>query len=151
MKIRKATEKDRNKLINLMQKASAREKEWSMKRAESYTNRSDKLILIAEEKSKLIGYVGIKKYEDNKARKFVNLNSFMWVTWIAVLPEFRNKNVGSKLLKASEKYVSQFNRKGIVLDCRKNLVGFYEKNSYSIKGRYLDKLKWRYVLVKEIK
>ncbi len=152
MKIRIARKKDQSSLINLMKLADNREENWAIQRTNSYLENNKKLILIAEEKGELIGYVGIKKFEDNYARRFVNLEDYIWITWIAVLPGIKKSGIGSKLLNASERYSKKFNKFGIVLDCLEKVLPFYFKLGYVVAGKYLDKKnKLRYVLKKEIK
>ena len=153
MKIRKATAKDFDEVVNLMMKADLRTKEWAEDRARRFIQDKKKIryLLVAEDSNKLIGYVGIKKEEeDNKASEFINIKKYILITWIAVLPEWRSKKIGSKLLIAAEKYVKKFNKKDIFLDCRKNVLPFYFRNDYKIAGKYIDKGKMRYVLVKKI-
>lgn len=150
IKITKAKEKDIQNLIELMIEADDRDKEWSENRAKKFiiSKDNDKLILIAKDNDKLIGYVGIKKDEDNPAREFVNLNDYAWITWIAILPEYRSKGIGSILLDSVNKYVKKFKKIGILLDCREKLIPFYTKNGYSIAGKYDDKGAPRYVMKK---
>jgi len=148
MKIRKTVVEDKEKLIHLMIKADNRSKEWAEERINSYANKNGKLILVAEKDSDLIGFIGIKKYEDNEARKFADLDNFIWVTWLAVLPEYRKKKIGSKLLKAVDEYVNIFNKLGIILDCREKVLDFYTKAGYKIVGEYEDKNSPRFVMSK---
>lgn len=153
MKIIEAKEKDINNLINIMMKADNRDKEWSENRTKKFiiNKNKDKLILIAKDKDKLIGYLGIKKYEDNPAREFVNINNYIWITWIAILPEYRNKGVGSILLNSVGKYIKKFKKIGILLDCREKVISFYNRNEYSTVGKYQDKGALRYVMAKQLK
>lgn len=151
MKIRKIEEGDKDKLIELMQRADNRSREWAEERTRSYIDNKKKLILITEDKGNLIGFIGLKKYEDNPARDFIDLTKFAWITWIAVLPEFRDRDIGSELLKFAEKYVEIYNKLGLVLDCRKKVINFYIKNGYSIVRNYVDNKMPRYVMVKELR
>jgi GNAT superfamily N-acetyltransferase len=151
MKITEAKEKDIEDLIKLMINVGNRDKDWSEYRANKFVINKDKLILIAKEDNKLIGYIGIKKYEDNPAREFVNLNNYIWVTWIAILQEYRSKGIGSILLNSVEKYVKKFKKIGILLDCREKVISFYNRNEYSIVGKYQDKGAPRYVMEKQLK
>jgi GNAT superfamily N-acetyltransferase len=148
--IKKAQEKDINNLIELMQKAEGdRSKEWAEERAKRFVlDNKNRLIIIAEEKGKLVGYLGLKRYEDNRARDFIDINKFAWITWIAVLLEYRNKKIGSKLLKFSEEFAKNYDKLGIVLDCREKVTPFYIKNGYKIVGEYEHNKIPRYVLEK---
>ncbi len=150
MIIRKAESSDFDNLVELMINSDNREKTWAEEKAGSYTNSNKKLILVAEDNGKLIGFAGVKKYEDNGARAFVDLDNFIWITWIAVLPEFRKKNVGSALLKAADNYIKFFEKSGIVLDCRRKVVEFYQKNNYKLAGEYQYNGEPRFVMEKSI-
>ena|SRR3989344_3080166 len=152
IKIRKANSLDIGKLVQLMQKADNRGLQWAEERAKRYVLKNkDKMILVAEDNENLIGFVGLKKYEDNPAKEFEDLTQFAWITWIAVLPEYRNKKIGSELLKSAEKYVVDYNKKGLILDCRQKVITFYTKNGYNLTGNYIDEKIPRYVMVKELK
>jgi ribosomal protein S18 acetylase RimI-like enzyme len=151
--INKAKEKDIEPLIDLMMNATNKNKEWSEYRAKKFVINKDKdrLILIAKDNNKLIGYMGIKEYEDNPARDFVNLKDYIWITWIAILPKYRDKGLGSILLKSAEKYAKEFMKTGILLNCKEKVITFYDKNGYSRLGEYNDKGASRYVLSKKLK
>ncbi len=149
MKIRKANTGDINQLIELMQRADNRTREWAEEKARRFVLKNkSKFILVAEENGKLIGFVGLKEYEDNPAREFADLTKFAWIIWIAVLPEYRNKKIGSELLKSAEKYVNEYNKKGLI--CREKVINFYMKNGYNLVGDYIYNNLPRYVLTKEL-
>lgn len=150
MEIRKADSSDRNKLIELMQKADNRTKEWAEGKIKGFVLKDKgRMILVAEDNGHLIGFLGLKEYEDNPARQFTDLTQFAWITWIAVLPEYRNRIWGSKLLKSAEEYVN--GKRGLILDCRQKVVAFYMKNGYNVAGEYLHNEIPRYVMTKELK
>ncbi len=152
VKIRKATKNDTNRLIGLMQKADNRSRKWAEKRTKRFVLKNkNKIILVVEDEQILVGYIGLKEYEDNPAREFIDLTKFAWITWIAVLPRYRNKKIGYGLLKSAEKYVGDYNKRGLILDCREKVINFYKKSGYSIIGDYIDDKIPRYVMVKELK
>ncbi|HPD81781.1 MAG TPA: GNAT family N-acetyltransferase [Candidatus Pacearchaeota archaeon] len=153
MKIVKAKEEDIQNLIELMIDADNRNKEWAEDRANKFVlnKNQDKLILLARENNKLIGYLGIKKYEDNPAKKFTKLDNYAWITWIAILPKYRGKGIGSILLNSADKYIKKFDKKGVLLDCKEKLISFYNKNGYIMLGKYEDKGALRYVMEKKLK
>ena len=126
-------------VVRLMIKSDHRDELWAKHRASKYllNENKDRLILLARDKNDLIGYAGIVKYDDNPAGDFVNLDDYSWITWIAVLPEYRNKGIGSLLLKFAEQHSKDFMKKGILLDCREKLLPFYERNGYNLIGSYM--------------
>ena len=151
MKIRKATTKDISKLITLIQKADDRPYSWAKERVMKYIHSENKEILIVDDNSKLIGFVGIKKRDfDEKVKKFVNQDLYVKLTWIALLKKYRGNSIGSRLMKSVEKYVNKWNKKGIWLDCKKGKILFYEKNGYSASGYFMKKSKRQYVMKKTI-
>lgn len=133
-------------------KATGKDIMWAKHRAEKYLSdeNKDRLILIAKENNNLVGYVGILEHDDNPARDFANLNDYSWISWIAVLPKYRKKGLGSFLLKIAEQYSRDFNKKGILLDCREKVLPFYTKNGYSVLGDYIDAGDSRYVMEKKL-
>lgn len=149
MIIRKAREEDIDNLAELMQKADNRSKEWAEEKARRFVSGTKvKSIMIAEEDEQLVGYAGLKAYEDNQARDFVDINNLAWVTWIAVLPEYRGRKVGSQLLSSAHDFARLHGKSGIVLDCRAKVIPFYLKNGFSVAGEYMHKGAPRYVLEK---
>jgi len=56
--------------------------------------------------------------EDENASRFLDIGDYSCVCWIAVHPDFREKHIGSKLLKKAEDYARMGNKKGLWLDCR---------------------------------
>ena len=154
LSFRKASKNDMVALISLIQKSDDRSQEWAERYAEAWLSRSKnfRYILVAEEKDRLLGFVGIKKFCDDlsdKASRFINFNEYANITHIGVLPEFRKKKIGSLLLKKAEMYARKFKQAGVWLDCRITVLRFYEKNKYNVVGRYLaSNRKECYVLLK---
>lgn len=152
MKIRKAEILDRDRLIELMQRADNRTQEWAEEKVRGFVLKGrNKRILVAEDDGNLVGFIGLKEYEDNPARQFVDLTKFAWITWIAVLPEHRNKRIGSDLLRFAELSIDDYNKEGLILDCRQKITPFYIKNGYKFAGEYFDKEFPRYVMIKNLK
>ncbi|MBW3002065.1 GNAT family N-acetyltransferase [Candidatus Woesearchaeota archaeon] len=152
MRIREHTEQDFSMLVELMQKADNRPKEWAISRARSHQNNAHKTILIAEEDGCVLGYVGIRESETNAETEVIlgsQLDHLACLTWIAVHPDFRRRGIATELLKNCGSWASEKDKKGIWLDCRKKLVPFYENAGYVVAGSYSDKGSERYVLVKQ--
>ncbi len=53
---------------------------------------------------------------------------------MAVLKELRGKNLGRKMVEATEKHVCNNGGKGIILHAQLQARGFYEKNGFSAYG-----------------
>jgi ribosomal-protein-alanine N-acetyltransferase len=155
MKIRKIVKKDFDKFVELMVEADNRPKDWAKEKTAEFIGKKNKLILVAEEKGKLIGYVGLKERDEDERIKKVDFDKYASVTWIAVLPEFRGKSIGSKLLKSCEKYAKKWGKKGIWLDCRKEVLKFYKRNEYKVVSSFIKEVKTKkrkqYVLLKKIR
>jgi ribosomal protein S18 acetylase RimI-like enzyme len=155
MKIRKAKPGDKKQFIQLASKADQRPEYWSEPRFIKFIKEKGNIFLFAEEKGRLVGYIGLKEWEEDIKIKGIDFNKFACVAWIAVLPESRKKGVGSKLLKEAEKYARKWKKEGIWLDCRKRVLGFYKKNDYKIKGYFIKEYECKkfrkYVLEKRIR
>jgi ribosomal protein S18 acetylase RimI-like enzyme len=113
------------------------------------------LILLAQKKEKLIGFIGLMtKYNNKKVSKKININNLAYIAWIAVLPEFRNKKIGSKLLKKAEQIAKKWGKNGIWLSCKKDIIEFYKNNNYKLKGYFIKQYKRKkfrkYYLIKKI-
>lgn len=58
---------------------------------------------------------------------------------LAVIKEFRGKNIGSKVLKRAEDIIRRDGGKSVILSSQEEVVNFYEKQGYSKEGDlYLD-------------
>lgn len=75
-------------------------------------------------------------------------NSVM-VGRVVVLPEYRGKHLGSKVIKEAEKWITELGYNIVRIDSRIEAVGFYEKLGYSridnkiIKSWSFDCIKMR--------
>ena len=49
---------------------------------------------------------------------------------LVVLPEYRNRNIGSLVVKAAEEWIKELGYKEVVIDSRVEVVPFYEKRGY---------------------
>ena len=49
---------------------------------------------------------------------------------LVVLPEYRNRNIGSMVVKAAEEWIKELGYKEVVIDSRVEVVPFYEKRGY---------------------
>ena len=75
---------------------------------------SDSFIVAVNEKDYPIGYQSILS--------------------LAVAPDYRNCQIGNKLLSALEEKCRLQNRKGITLTCLESLVPYYKKHGYQLEG-----------------
>jgi ribosomal protein S18 acetylase RimI-like enzyme len=157
MKIRKAKLSDSAELVKLIQKADNRKKSVAEDKVKKYTGRKGWPIFVAEDKDKLMGYVFVKEEdEDDKAGKYLDLKKYASVVWIAVSKSARKKGLGSKLLDKAIKYAKKVGKKGIWLDCRSDVLEFYEKNGFENVGVFKrktssGKLKNCYVMLKKLR
>ena len=136
MEIRKAIQKDAPELINLIQIADNRTLEVASKKVGKFIGSDKGFFLIAIENKKIIGYLLFMiKEDDEKASEFLDINNYSCICWIAVHPDFRGKNIGSRFVKESKKYAKRY-KKGIWLDCREKEVPFYEQNGFKNIGIY---------------
>jgi len=156
MKIRIANEGDALELIKLIQLADNRTLEVASKKVKKIIKSDKEFFLIAVKNNKIAGYLLFAIVEeDENASRFLDTTKFSCICWIAVHPDFRNNNIGTKLLLESEKYAKKYRKIGVWLDCREKVVKFYEKNGFSVVGKY-DKetssgqLKPCYVMIKKV-
>jgi len=151
MKIRPATNEDIGNLAHLMQIADNRPKEWAQTRIRSYLSEPEQEILVTENNI-LIGYAGVKCFEDDhKTRKIIGdkINNYACLTWVASHPDHRNQGVAKSLIEHCQTWSIENGRTGMWLDCRKNLVAFYERLGFQKAGFYMDNKELRFVFVKE--
>jgi ribosomal protein S18 acetylase RimI-like enzyme len=142
MKIRKIKKSDFENVVNLFIEADERSREWAENKARD--------LLLAEEDEALIGFVCIKKDAEIPENMKKKGEKFSHLAWIAVSKKHRYKGVGSKLLKASERYAKKFLSNSIELGCAKTKIPFYEKNGYEIRGHYIKKKLREYVMIKKL-
>ncbi len=155
IEIRKAKPEDKDKFIKLVKKADRYPAYWSKPRFKGFIDNNEQIILLAQSNKKLIGFIGVmKKYTNKKVSKKINTEKFAYIAWIAILPEFRNKKIGSKLLKKAEQIAKKLGKNGIWLSCKKDIIEFYKNNNYKLKGYFIKKYKTKkfrkYYLIKKI-
>ena len=51
---------------------------------------------------------------------------------VVVLPEYRGKKLGAKVVIEAEKWIKELGYKQIIIDSRTEVVGFYEKLGYKL-------------------
>lgn len=77
-------------------------------------------------------------YENNKvvatSRYFITENGDYIIGRFAVKKEYRNKHIGSKLLKATEDEIVKSGGKRIVIHAQYDKAIFYQKNGYVKNG-----------------
>jgi ribosomal protein S18 acetylase RimI-like enzyme len=152
MQIRKHTEQDFSMLVELMQIADNRSKEWAISRVQNHQNKEYKTIFLAEEDGCILGYAGIRVFETNAETKAIlgqRLEDLACLTWIAVHPGSRRRGIATELLKNCESWAREKNKEGIWLDCREKAIPFYESAGCIVAGVYQDKESRRYVIVKK--
>ncbi len=101
-------------------------------------------------------YIG---YEDNRALGslvLADLSKYLYITSVAILPEFRGRGYGKEFIKFSEKRAEELSLFKIKLHVRKSnkiAISFYEKMGYkrvlTLKNYYFDEDGYEYV--KELK
>ena len=87
----------------------------------------DNLFFVALEKDKIVGTI-MAGYDGHRG----------WIYSMAVLPEFRNKEIGTKLLKHAENELKKLGcvKINLQIHIRNELVKeFYIKNGYEIEDR----------------
>lgn len=156
MKLKKATKEDSFELIRLIQLADDRTEEAASKKVNKVMRSKDSFFIIVIENEKILGYLLFITTElDENAQRFVGIERYSCVAWIAIHPDFRDKHLGSRLLKEAEKYALKDDKDGLWLDCREEVVDFYKKNGFEVKGVYKKEssskiLKDCFVMTKEI-
>ena len=152
MKIREIKKEDRQKWIKLVQLTDNRNKEWAEQKLDSYLDsKKKKRLLIVEENGKLIGFVGIKGEDVEENVSEILNKEYVLITWIALIPKYRKKGLGSQILKECEKYARKWKKKGIWLGCKEKIIPFYEKNGYHKEGTFInDDGREEYLMLREI-
>lgn len=103
---------------------------------------SDSFIVAINEKDCPIGYVVVpiisKRYlsDDLFESTFPNqpFGGYQSILSLAVAPDYRNCQIGSKLLSALKEQCRLQYRKGITLTCLESLIPYYEKQGYQLEG-----------------
>jgi len=150
IKFRRAMKEDREELIRLIQIADNRNEEVARKKVIKYMQSDKGFFILATKSDRIIAYLlFVVIEEDEHASEFFDISNYSCVCWVAVHPDFRNDGIGSKLLSETLSQAEHYNKKGLWLDCRKSVLGFYGKNGFVQAGKYLKKGKISYVLLKE--
>lgn len=103
---------------------------------------SDSFIVAINETDCPIGYVVgpiiSKRYLSDDLFESTRPNQpfggYQSILSLAVAPDYRNCQIGNKLLSALEEKCRLQNRKGITLTCLESLVPYYKKHGYQLEG-----------------
>ncbi|MBU3923457.1 MAG: GNAT family N-acetyltransferase [Nanoarchaeota archaeon] len=156
MELRKAKVEDKEELIRVIQLADERSGEVARKKVDKFIESDKGFFILACDGEKIVGYLLFGIYDEEEGvEKFIDLENYASVLWIAILPEYRKTGLGSRLLDEAEKYAEEFGKKGVWLGCREGVLEFYGKNGYENVGNFLRKtssgrMKPYYVMVKEV-
>lgn len=83
--------------------------------------------------------------------RFYELNEhIVLVGRVVVLPEYRGKHLGSRVVEEAEKWIEELGYKEIRIDSRIEAVGFYEKLSYERIDDEIIK-SWNFDCIKMVK
>lgn len=121
MNIRKALERDMSALYEIEQKCFLTDR-LSKRSIKNMIRHNNHVLLVAEYKGHIAGYLLTFITPRHKLARHYSL---------AVLPEYRGKSIGSKLLNEAESYASS--KQGIKLEIRadnKNAMKLYESLGY---------------------
>ena len=97
-------------------------------------------IFVAKDKT-VVGFLSVEVYHENE--DYIYLNDF------AVTKEYRNRGIGSALLKAAESYAHEINTLALCLHVEKSNLStmqFYENSGYAV---YRDDGQ-RFLMTKEL-
>ncbi len=154
MEIRRAVKDDIDSLVELMERVEltgklGRSREISVYRAQRVVKDDKRIILVFEDFSRLLGYVGISGFdEDKNAERFVDIRHYACINWVGVDPDFRHLDIGSRLVQSCDEIAKGFGKIGIWTDCREKVIPFYTGNGYEVKGCYDDWGGNRFVMAK---
>lgn len=153
MKIRELKEKDKEEWMRLVKRSDNRNRVWEEKKIKSYTSKKKKKVLfVLEENNKLVGFVGLKGEDIEENVPAIFNKDYALITWIALIPNFRQRGMGSKLLRHCEKYIKKWKKKGIWLGCRDKVISFYIKSGYKKYGTFInEKGNEENLMVKELR
>lgn len=82
------------------------------------------------DEARLVACVKIRKVE----------NTLFQISQMAVLPDYQNQGIGSKLLREAESLIRDQGGSAISIESRKQAIPFYSGNGYSISGNIYNKV-----------
>jgi ribosomal protein S18 acetylase RimI-like enzyme len=157
VKVCKARPKDFDKIFNLINPIVNKPSEKVKSKIYKYLTKREKVLLVAKDKKKLIGYTFVDFSDDDpKTKKLVkDSTEYTSIAWVGVDENYRKKGVGARLLRKAEKITKKWKRKGMVLDCRKAVIPFYEKSGFKKAGYFIkpkkNKKRRQYVMEKRVR
>lgn len=144
MEITQMTSEDVSEIAELDKKCFA--VPWSEKSFCDETENPLAVYYIAKENGKCVGYAG-----------FWNVSGEGDITNVAVLPEYRRKGIGSRLIETVIKKASELNLSLLTLEVRKSNIaaqGLYSKYGFDIIGErkryYSDNREDALIMTKEL-
>jgi len=129
---------EKNVSDNLILKDEYNRKVW-LEIALKVLSENRESIIVAEYNNKLIGYL---MYKINASEPFKTKEKWCYISDFYILPEYRRKKVGSKILEYLITYISKTDNKRIrLLVWKENTqaINFYIKNGFEIIGYLMEK------------
>ena len=142
IKIREVDLKDLDSVVNIEQscfpKEEAATKVSLKKRIETFP----KSFFVAEINGVVVGFINgavvnsntiyDELYEDSSLH--CENGKYQSIFGLDVIPKYQHNGIAKKLMKYMINIAKEDKRKGLILTCKKELIGFYESFGYKNKG-----------------
>ena len=130
MQIQRATEKDIKKIVHVeMHSGYTHPSNFNpLKNTIALLKDKRKVIFIAKEKEKVVGYISLREDKNNMGD----------IGFLAVLREYQRKGIGAKLLEYVEAHARKNRYKELALvvrDTNQQAINLYHKHNFAIIGR----------------
>ncbi len=88
--------------------------------------------LVAEDGTKIVGFISILADPRNPNGEFLWQRLRSYVAFLGVLPTFRNRGIGSDLMRKGASMVLNDERPTLWLECEKERIVFYELLGFNV-------------------
>ena len=108
---------------------------------DKFFDNRDEWIAVAVDKNNIIAFLSIEVHHEDK--------EYIYLDDLSVTNEYRNKGIGTKLIKISEEYAKEINIPAICFHVEKtntNALKLYQRLGYNV---YQDQ-KTRYLMIKHL-
>ncbi|WP_026907276.1 GNAT family N-acetyltransferase [Paucisalibacillus globulus] len=92
-------------------------------------NGRDWFIWVAEENDRVVSHIYIELIQ-KVPRPGRITHPFAYMTNVFTIPEYRNKGIGSKLLRSINKWIEENNYEFVIVWPSDDAINYYEKNGY---------------------
>jgi len=142
IKIRQVSIEDLDEVTDVEASCFPKEEAATRSSLEERIKTFEESFFVAEVDGRIIGFIngcimnGTVIYDElyNNSKLHIPNGDYQAIFGLDVIEEYQNHGIATKLMNYMIEVSKSSGRKGLILTCKKNLIGFYSKFGYVNKG-----------------